>query len=810
MPKTNLAALDVKRLYHPCDLDGLEFHTTAELPDLDGVFGQERAADAIRFGLAIDRPGYNLYVLGEHGGGRHWLARRLLNEAAEKAPPPDDWVYVNNFDEARKPTALHLPAGRGSTLRNDMQHLVSELAPAISAGFESDQYQQQVEALQEELKKKQEAALQRLGEDAAKRGIALVRTPHGFTFAPIREDKPISPDEFVKLPKDEQARVSEEISELSEKLAEVMQQVPRWHRETMARINDVSRDTLSLSVGHLITEVKERYADLPEVVKYLDAVLKDIIESGQQLHEQPHQESEPETQSVTGTISLQRYLVNLFVDNSGLKGAPVVYEDNPTHHYLVGRVDQIAQMGTLVTNFLMIKAGSLHRANGGYLIIDAAKVLSQPYAWEGLKRALRAHQIQIESLGQVYGLVNTLSLEPEPIPIKLKVVLVGERLLYYLLSSYDPDFKELFKVEADFESDVPRSEANTQLYAQLIATLSRVNQIKPLDKAAVGRVIEHASRLVDDSQKLTTHVRKITDLLREAEHFARSGQREFITRQDVEEALRAQLYRTDRLKRRTQQVILEDILLIDTSGEQLGQINGLAATTLGEATFAHPVRITATVRLGEGDVIDIEREVELGGAIHSKGVMILSSFLGARYSRGMPLALTASLVFEQSYGPVEGDSASLAELCALLSMLADTPIRQSLAVTGSVNQHGQVQAIGAVNHKIEGFFDICSARGLTGSQGVLIPSANVRHLMLREDVVQAARDGKFHIFPVSSVDEAIELLTGVPAGLPDEQGNIPEGSINDLVASQIAEMSARRQSFNRPGTNNHQQGGPDA
>jgi len=501
---------------------------------------------------------------------------------------------------------------------------------------------------------------------------------------------------------------------------------------------------------------------------------------------------------MTGTISLQRYLVNLFVDNAEVKGAPVLYEDNPTHHYLVGRVDQIAQMGTLVTNFLMIKAGSLHRANGGYLILDAAKVLAQPYAWEGLKRALRAHKIQIESLGQVYGLVNTLSLEPEPIPIKLKVVLIGERLLYYLLSQHDPDFQELFKVAADFEGDVARNDGNTRLYAQLIATLARVNDIKPLDSGAVAKVIEHAARLANDARKLTTHVRKVTDLLREAEHFSNRDAREIVTGDDVKDALSAQIHRADRIKRRIQQAILEDVLLIDTDESRIGQINGLAASTHGDFLFAHPMRITATIRLGTGDVIDIEREVELGGAIHSKGVMILSSFLGARFARGVPLSLNASLVFEQSYGPVDGDSASLAELCALLSALASTPIHQSLAVTGSVNQNGQVQAIGAVSEKIEGFFDICNARGLTGEQGVLIPKANVRHLMLRDDVVAAAKAGKFRIYAVSDVDEAIELLTGIPAGTPDEQGNIPEGSINQLVSVQIAEMTAQRQSFNRP------------
>ncbi len=805
MANTTIAPLAYASLYQPCNLAELEFDTTADLPELDDVLGQDRAAEAIRFGLAIDRPGYNLFVLGDHGGGRHWLVNRLLNETASKSPVPDDWVYVNNFDEPRKPNAMRLPAGRGVTLRNDMQKLVSELAPAISAAFESEQYRQQADAIQEELKKKQESALQQLGDDAAKNGIALLRTPHGFTFAPIKDGEPISPDEFSKLSERDQKRVSQRVEELTDRLKEIMQQAPRWHREMMTRINELSRETLRLAVGHLIEELKERYSDLPEVVEYLEAVLNDIVESGHQLHEQPRQESDPEALSMMGTISLQRYLVNLLVDNSELEGAPVVYEDNPTHHYLVGRVDQIAQMGTLVTNFLMVKAGALHRANGGYLILDAAKVLTQPYAWEGLKRALRAHEIQIESLGQVYGLINTLTLEPEPVPINVKVVLIGERILYYLLSAYDPDFQELFKIEADFENDVTRDNGNTRLYARLIATLARVNKILPLNREAVARVIEHAARLASDSKKLTTHVRKVTDLLRESEHFTKKDGRDIIAREDVEKALHAQIYRTDRVKRKTQQAILEDVLLIDTEGMRSGQINGLAAAILGDATFAHPVRITATVRLGEGDVIDIEREVELGGAIHSKGVMILSSFLGARYSRGMPLSLNASLVFEQSYGPVEGDSASLAELCALLSVLSDVPIKQSLAVTGSVNQHGQVQAIGAVNEKIEGFFDICEARGLTGEQGVLIPTANVRHLMLREDVVEAAKAGKFHIYPVSDVDEAIELLTGIPAGIPDEEGNIAEGSVNYLVASQIAEMTAQRRSFNRPPPENQQE-----
>ncbi len=805
MPKTprTIAPTELapELLFRACNPSELDFATTADLPDLVNAFGQARAAEAIHFGMAVARPGYNLFVLGDHGNGRHWLANRLLTENAKSAGTPDDWVYVFNFDEPRKPRALRLPAGRGVVLRNEMLKFASELGPTIAAAFESDQYRLRVDAMQEDFKRRREAAVQSLGEEATKNSIGLLRTPDGFTFVPVKGEEPMDPEEFAKLPEQERARITADLERFSARLQEIMKQIQIWQRDLLRRVRDTSRETLKDSVSHLIEELKQRYVDLPDVVGFFDAALQDLIESGESLREQPGKDRESDDIGLTGAFAPHRYHVNLLVDNSALHGAPVIHEDNPSHHNIAGRVDQVAQMGTLVTNFMLIKAGALHRANGGYLVLDAAKVLAQPYAWEGLKRALRAGKIQIESLGQVYGLISTLSLEPEPIPIKLKVVLVGERLLYYLLSDYDPDFQELFKVAADFEVDVPRDGGNTRLFAQLIATLARANHIKPLDGLAVGRVIEHAARIAGDAQRLTTHTRRITDLLREAEHFATQGGRDLVTRADVEQALTARVRRADRLRVRHQESIIENVRMIDTAGLREGQINGLAAMTLGDHVFAHPARITATVRLGEGDVIDIEREVELGGALHSKGVMILGAFLGARFSRAMPLSLTASLVFEQSYGPVEGDSASLAELCALLSTLASVPIRQSLAVTGSVNQHGQVQAIGAVNEKIEGFFDICSVRGLTGDQGVLIPKSNVRHLMLREDVVRAARDGMFHVYAVADVDEAMELLTGIPAGVPDEGGVIPEGSINHRVASQIAELSAQRQSY--IGVGNH-------
>jgi len=490
--------------------------------------------------------------------------------------------------------------------------------------------------------------------------------------------------------------------------------------------------------------------------------------------------------------------VNVLVDHSESKGAPVVYEDHPTYNNLIGRIEHIAHMGALVTDFNLIKPGALHRANGGYLILDARQLLLQPYAWDGLKRALRSREVRIESLSQVLSLVSTVSLEPEPIPLDVKVVLIGERLLYYLLYQLDPDFGELFKVEADFNEEIPRTPENNLLYARLIGTIARKEGLRPFDRGAVARVIEHSARMADDAEKLSIHLLSTADLLREADYWAGVAGNGVVTADDVQRAIDAQIHRADRLRELVQEEIKRGTILIDTTGERVGQVNGLSVIQLGNFAFGRPNRITARVRLGKGEVVDIEREVELGGPIHSKGVLILSGFLGARYAAERPLSLSASLVFEQSYSGVEGDSASLAELCALLSSLAEVPIRQSLAVTGSVNQHGEVQAIGGVNEKIEGFFDVCKTRGLTGEQGVIIPATNVQHLMLRQDVIEAVKAGQFHIYPVQTVDQGIELLTGIPAGERDEEGNFPEGSINQLVEARLIELAEKQRAFAAP------------
>ncbi len=788
-------ALEVSALYRRCEPEQFDFKTTAELTACTEIVGQARAVDAVRLGIEMHRPGYNLFVLGEPGSGRHCAVRRLLEGAASGEAVPSDWCYVYNFAEANKPRLLRVPAGRGGQLREDMRAFVAELGKAIAAAFESDEYRARVEAIQEAAKTREEQALLELGQASSEQGIALLRTPHGFAFAPMKNEEPMPPDAFEQLPEADRDRIGALMQEYGDKLKQLMHQFPRWRRELQARIKQASRDVLGLAVGHLIEELKGRYADLADVLAFLDEVLRDVVESGEQIREQAKIEGEVAAMQLSGSLTVGRYQVNLLVDNTGAGAAPVVYEDNPTYPNLVGRVDHISQFGALVTNFTLVKPGALHRANGGYLVLDALKLLTQPYAWEGLKRALRAGQVRIESLGQVYGWVSTQSLEPEPMPLDVKVVLIGERHVYYLLKALDPDFAELFKIAADFENELPRDPANTRLYAEFLATLARAGKLRPLERQAVARVIEHAARLAGDAERLTVNRRNMADLLQEADHLAAKAGREHIGREDIEAALSAQIHRVDRPRGRLHEEILRDTVLIAVGDGRIGQVNGLAVIGLDDFLFAHPVRITATSRVGEGNVIDIEREAELGGAIHSKGVMILSAFLGARYSRNLPLSLSASLVFEQSYGPVEGDSASLAELCALLSDLAGLPVKQSFAVTGSVNQFGDVQAIGAVNEKIEGFFDICQARGLSGEQGVIIPAGNVKHLMLRADVVEACAQGKFAVYAVKSVDEAIELLTGMPAGEASEEGMVPEGTVNFLVAAQLAELSAVRQAF---------------
>ncbi|MCS6785919.1 MAG: AAA family ATPase [Thiobacillaceae bacterium] len=788
--------LDPQQLYTPCAFaSSPPFASTEELEDLPHIPGQTRAAEAVALALAMAAEGFNLFVMGPPGTGRRSLVLDMVAQAAAGRPVPPDWVYVHNFAQPHKPRAIQLPAGRGRVFKADMQRLVEDLLAAIPAIFESDEYRNRLEEIEQEFAEREHAAFRAVGEQAEREGIALLRTPGGFGLAPVRDGEVLGPEEFDKLPEHEKARIRAAIERLHGELHKVIRQAPQWLREKRERVRELNREFSRLAVEHQIGELKDKYRDLPAVLAHLQAVEQDLIDSAEEFRKPA--EAPPQVLGLPLAVApaFRRYQVNLLVDHGDTRGAPVVEPDHPNHAALVGRVEHIEHLGALVTDFSLIKAGALHQASGGFLVLDAHRLLTQPYAWEGLKRALRARRVRPDSLAQLLSLASTIALEPEPIPLEVKVVLVGERLLYYLLAEFDPDFPELFKVVADFEDELPRTPQSAFEYARLIATLARRERLLPFAAEACARLEEQAARAAGDAERLSTHIEGLLDLMREADFLARQAGEPRVTRAQVQAVVAARERRSGRLRERVQDGILRGTVHIETSGQMTGQVNGLSVIDLGTTRFAHPTRITANVRLGEGEVIDIHREVELGGAIHSKGVMILASFLATRYASSLPLSLTAALTFEQTYGQVEGDSASMAELCALLSALALLPIKQALAVTGSVDQHGHAQAIGAVNEKIEGFYDICARRGLTGEQGVIIPATNVKHLMLREDVVAACAAGRFHVWPVRHVDEAIELLTGVPAGAPDDQGVVPEGTVNYRVAARLIEFSSLRQAY---------------
>jgi len=775
-----------------CDAAALGFASTAQLQPLESLPGQARAEAALAFGVGMRREGYHLFAMGPEGYGRHSLVRaRLEAEAARREAPPD-WCYVFNFDAPHRPRALRLPAGRAPRFRDAMARLVEDLAAAIAAAFETEEYRNRHREIETGLAERSEGALNDLGERARGERIAFVRTPSGFGFGPLNKagDGVMEPEDFAKLEEAEQQRLQARISALQKELGDLLHLMPTWRREALDRMRALDREVTRTAANNLIDELKSAYAALPRVQEYLDRVKADILENAAAFRqakeggEAPTLFGIPLPRPEGAEGPFRRYAVNVVIEHADAGGAPVVYEDHPSHAALVGRIEHVAQMGALVTDFMLIRAGALHRANGGYLVLDAAKVLTQPYAWEALKRALRSRSVDVRTLGEELGILSTVSLEPEPIPLEVKLVLVGERILYYLLHAWDPEFAELFKVPVDFEEDMPHGDGDGVLYARLVAGCVQREKLRPLDAAAVARVIEHQARDAGHAGKLSVRVQSLVDLLREADYWAGAASRAAVGAADVQRAIDAQVARVDRVRERLREQIVQGTLLVATDGERAGQANGLAVLQLGDFAFGTPQRITARARLGAKGVVDIERESELGGPIHSKGVLILSGYLAGRYAPGLPLSLSASLVFEQSYGGIEGDSASSAELYALLSALAEAPLRQSLAVTGSVNQLGDVQAIGGVNEKIEGFFDLCRERGLTGRQGVLIPASNVQHLMLREDVVRAAAEGRFAVYAVSTVDEGIELLTGLPAG-----------EIHARVEARLARFAERAREF---------------
>lgn len=794
-------SLPPERLRQHCDPSALPFTSTRDFSEEHELIGQARALDAIRLFSQMPHRGFNLFVLGPTGTGRRTAVLKLLNEQANTRSLPSDWVYVNNFLAAHKPIALRLPPGMATPLLHAMQNLVDDLANDIPALFESDEYQTQRRAIEHQLGEAQESAMADFADRAKSEEIALLRTPMGFMLTAIRDGKPVKTEEYQKLSENEQAEIDEKITRLQQDLAAVLRQTPKLEKEHRKRIEELNAAMAERVVSARVAEVDAELQKIEPVAEYLETVRNDIIANAElflQVATQNDGGPFPEAiRKYHNEPEFDRYFVNVMVghDVSGRKGAPVETEDLPTLDRLAGRIEHDSQMGSLVTNFTMIKPGALHRANGGYLVLDARRVLTESFAWDALKRCLKNEAITINSLADRLSLISTTSLEPDPIPLDVRVVLIGDRLLHALLVLLDPEFGELFKLQADFEDEVERTPDNLVLFARLVGSHALRENLRPLTAPGVARLLDEATRLAEDSQKLSLRLDALADLIREADHYAARRDSAEIDDGDIERAVTEKDRRASRLKDRMQEAVKRRTILIDTDGAKVGQINGLSVIALGDYRFGRPSRITARVRMGTGKLVDIEREVELGGPLHSKGVMILSGYLTSTYALDAPFSLHASLVFEQSYGGIDGDSASSAELYALLSALSGLPIKQGIAVTGSVNQTGEVQAIGGVNEKIEGFFETCAAQGLTGDQAVLIPKSNIEHLMLRTEVVEAAKAGKFRVIPVGTIDEGIEVLTGTKAGKRRAGGAFTVGSVNALVEARLRGFAETRKKF---------------
>jgi len=792
---TKLSPAELRRTMDPT---GFPFTTTEELPKLEGIIGQPRAVEALQFGLDIQDPTCNIYVAGPPGTGRTTAVQSFLEELARQKETPDDWCYVNNFADPYRPRACRLPAGKGRELAGDMKNLVERARQEVPRAFESDEYTSRVEAINEQLGSQREALLTKLGQEAQQAGFALQSSPMGLMIVPIVGGQPLSDQAFVALPDAAREDIRRRRAGLEDKVKNTMKEVRRLERQAQEQARKLDSEVALFVVGGLLEDLLEKYRGFPEVETYLKDVQEDITRNVSQFRAPPEAQ-QPGAVPVPWAqeLAFRKYQVNVVVDNSDRQGAPVITELNPTYNNLFGRMEKETQFGVLHTDFTLIKAGSLHQANGGYLVVPVEEVLRNLFAWDGLKRALRHQEIAMEEMGERLGFVATKSLRPEPFPLDVKVVLIGTSMLYHLLYTTDEDFNELFKVKAHFDTRMGRTDDNLQDYVAFMCTLCEKEHLRHLDRDAVAKLVEHGSRLAEDQEKLSTHFAEMADVIREANYRAGQDNSPHITRDHVRQAIEARVYRSNLLEERIREMIARDTLLIDTQGAVAGQVNGLSVIDLGDYAFGRPSRITASIALGRAGVVDIEREVKMGGPIHSKGVMILGGYLSQRYAQDKPLSLSARLVFEQSYEGVEGDSASSTELYALLSALSGLPIRQEIAVTGSVNQHGEIQAIGGVNQKIEGFFDVCRVKGLTGEQGVMIPAANRQHLMLREDVVEAVEQGQFHVWSVSTVDEGIELLTGVPAGERGPDGQFPEGTVNARVDQQLREMAVALQEFGK-------------
>jgi lon-related putative ATP-dependent protease len=777
--------VSIERLRKNFAPDQLDFETTAEVSALTGMVGQERAMKAMEFGLNIKSYGYNIFMVGVEGTGKLSYAQSIVKEKAKNEKTPDDLCYVYNFDNPDQPLAMSLPPGEGTKLMKDMDELVNDLGVEINKAFDSKQYDTQKNEIIEVFEKRKSELFEKLNRFAIQKGFSLKFTSTGFMIIPIIDGKAVGKDEYEQLDEEIRRQIEEKSAEVNRAILEMMQEITDLEKKLRDDVKELEKKVGDFAVGNLLKAIKGKYAENEKITRYLEAVEKDVLEHLDDFR--TVQEDNPLLLLSRGSRENYRtkYKVNLLVDNKNTQGAPVVFEPNPTYYNLIGSVEYRNNFGTAVTDFTMIKAGALHKANGGYLILQAKDVLMNFQAWDALKRVIKMGEVKIENIGNQLSVIAFATLKPEAIPIKVKIILVGNPMLYQLLQHFDEDFSELFKVKADFNDEMYASKENIDQLVKFIASHCEREGLRHFDREGTAEVIEYSSRLAGDQRKLTTRFNELVEVLHEANAWAELDGAKVISREHVKRAIAEKIYRSNKYEEYMLEHFKDGKILIDTEGEVVGQVNGLAVLDFGDYMYGKPSRITATTYLGKRGIVSIEREVEMSGTIHSKGLYTLSGYLGEKYAKETPLAVSATIAFEQLYGGVDGDSASSTELYVLLSSLADVPIKQGIAVTGSVNQKGQIQPVGGVTQKIEGFFKVCKERGLTGEQGVIIPHQNVDNLVLNDEVVEAIEKGMFHIYPVKTVDEGIEILTGVPAGVKDEEGRYPEGTIHDLVLKKL-------------------------
>lgn len=783
--------LSVEEIRKPCDPKRFRFATTEEVPPLSSILGQQRALAAIDFGLDMRSLGFNIYALGESGTGKTSAIRAFVSEKAKADPVPTDWAYVFNFSEPAEPIAVSLSPGRGAEFQRDMEELVAHLKVAITKVFESKEYERQKSRIVEAFQKRQKELFGALEQEAESKRFSVRATISGFSIVAVDDSgEPVTEEKFGALDEREKRDLRERGKQVQERLDDVVRNVKAEDKATKDALAELERNAALSVLGIRLEEIRKRHEGNGKVLSYLAAVQEDVLANLEDFKGGGEETPSPLPflKLASPQPNFSRYSVNVIVNNGGLSGSPCVFESNPTYYNLFGRIEHRLQMGAALTDFTMIKAGALHKANGGFLVIGALDLLRNIFSYDALKRAVRNREVKIEDVWEQYRLMTTTAMKPEPIPLNVKVILIGNPEIYYLLYNLDEEYRELFKVKADFDHRIERTGEAMDNYAAFVATKAKEEGLLPFDAPGVARVVEFGSRLAEDQEKLSTKFSDISNLLREACYWARKAGAAAVSEGHVEQALRAKTLRNSRIEERMREQTTEGTLIVETGGEMTGQVNGLAVYDMGDYSFGKPSRITATVYAGKGGVLNIERETKLSGKIHEKAVLILSNYLGRRFAATAPISLTASLTFEQLYGMIEGDSATCAELYALLSALSGTPVRQGVAVTGSMDQNGAVQPVGGINEKIEGFFDLCRLRGLDGTQGVLIPRRNRRNLMLKDEVVQAVRDGMFRICEIDRVEEGVEVLMGIPAGEIGADGSYPEGTLYRKVADRIGRL----------------------